>query len=71
LDYEINWLMALLLVSTGTVAGFINVLAGGGSFLTIPALMLLGIPADIANATNRVGVLMQAVEGVRGFNRHG
>jgi uncharacterized membrane protein YfcA len=71
LDYEISALMALLLVGTGTAAGFINVLAGGGSFLTIPALMLLGIPADIANATNRVGVMMQAVEGVRGFNRHG
>lgn len=69
--YELSWWMATLLVGTGLIAGFINILAGGGSFLTIPALMLLGIPADIANATNRVGVMLQAVEGIRGFQRKG
>lgn len=71
MDYEFSWLMALLLVSTGIIAGFINILAAGGSFLTIPALMLFGIPADIANATNRVGVLLQSVEGIRGFSKKG
>ena len=39
--------------------------------LTLPALMLLGMPADVANATNRVGVLLQSLTGVRGFNREG
>lgn len=68
---EFGALMATLLIGTGVAAGFINVLAGGGSFLTIPALMLLGIPADVANATNRVGVMLQSAEAVRGFNRHG
>lgn len=60
-----------LLALTGLLAGVINTLAGGGSNLTIPALMLLGLPADVANATNRVGVFLQSVAGVHGFRRHG
>lgn len=35
--------------------------------LTLPALMMLGMPADIANATNRIGVLLQSLTGVKGF----
>jgi len=60
-----------LLLGTGLVAGVINTLAGGGSNLTLPALMIFGLPADVANATNRVGVLLQCLVGVRGFDRHG
>jgi len=71
MDYEFTWLTLSILVVAGIFAGFINTLAGGGSLLTLPALMLLGMPADIANATNRVGVLLQSAEGMRGFNRHG
>lgn len=61
---------ALLLV-TGFAAGIINTLAGGGSNLTVPALMVMGMPADVANATNRVGVVFQSVSAVRGFHKHG
>lgn len=60
-----------ILLLTGLVAGVINTLAGGGSNLTIPALMLLGLPADAANATNRVGVFLQCAVGVRGFRDAG
>lgn len=60
----------LLLSATGFVAGIINTLAGGGSNLTLPALMMLGLPADVANGTNRVAVLLQGVVGVAGFDRH-
>jgi len=59
----------LLLLVTGLVAGVINTLAGGGSNLTVPALMVLGMPPEVANATNRVGVFMQSVVGVAGFRR--
>jgi uncharacterized membrane protein YfcA len=59
-----------LLCLLGVVAGAINTVAGGGSNLTLPVLMMLGLPADIANATNRVGVLLQCVVGVSGFDRH-
>lgn len=68
---SIDLLTLFLLVGAGVIAGFINTLAGGGSFLTLPALMLLGMPADVANGTNRVGVLIQSLAGVRGFDRHG
>lgn len=55
------------LVLAGLIGGFINTLAGGGSMLTLPALMMLGMPADIANATNRVGVLLQSLTSAKGF----
>lgn len=71
MEYELTWLTVTLLFASGIIASFINVLAGGGSLLTLPALMLMGMPADIANATNRVGIFLQSVEGVRGFHRHG
>ena len=55
----------------GCVAGAINVIAGGGSFLTLPILMFLGLPAGVANGTNRVGILFQNVAAVWSFDRHG
>ena len=61
----------VLLLVTGLVAGVVNTLAGGGSNLTLPALMVMGMPADIANATNRVGVVLQNLVGIRGFHKHG
>lgn len=61
----------VLLALVGLVAGALNVVAGGGSFLTLPVLLFLGLPASVANATNRVGVLAQNVSGVWGFHRHG
>ena len=65
-------LNAILLFLAGIVAGFINVNAGGGSFLTIPLLMILGgLPATAANGTNRVAVLIQNLVAVRNFRRHG
>ena len=58
------------LVVIGFVAAVINVIAGGGSFLTLPLLLFLGLPASVANGTNRVGVLAQNVSAVVGFHRH-
>jgi uncharacterized membrane protein YfcA len=64
------WLLAAVPV-TGVVAGFINTLAGSGSLITLPVLILLGLPANVANGTNRVGVVMQNVVAVATFRRHG
>ena len=64
----------LLLVAVraiGVLAGFINTLAGSGSLLTLPLLILLGLPANVANSTNRVGVLLQTVVAVTTFRRRG
>jgi len=60
----------VLLALVGFVAGALNVVAGGGSFLTLPVLIFLGLPATVANGTNRVGVLLQNVGGVWAFHRH-
>lgn len=57
------------LFAVGVLAGVLNVLAGGGSFLTLPVLIFLGLPAADANGTNRVGVLAQNLGGVVGFHR--
>jgi uncharacterized membrane protein YfcA len=56
---------------TGVLAGFINTLAGSGSLITLPILILLGLPANVANGTNRVGVVMQNVVAVATFRQHG
>ncbi|RLU00494.1 sulfite exporter TauE/SafE family protein [Ketobacter sp.] len=67
---DIDALHLLLLIGSGVAAGFVNTIAGGGSIFTLPALILLGMPADVANGTNRVGVLLQSLTAVRGFDRH-
>lgn len=59
------------LVAIGGVAGFINVLSAGGSMLTLPLLMFLGLPAQVANGTNRVAITLQSVSAVGSFLRAG
>lgn len=57
------------LTLAGLVAGWVNTLAGGGSLLTVPALMWYGLPADLANGTSRIAVLAQGVTATLGFWR--
>jgi len=59
-----------LLFVVGLVAGALNVVAGGGSLLTLPVLIFLGVPATIANGTNRVAILMQNLAATEAFRRH-
>jgi uncharacterized membrane protein YfcA len=61
----------LAVIIVGIVAGFFNTLAGGGSLLTLPALIFVGLPATVANGTNRVAILMQNVTAVAGFKQQG
>lgn len=67
---EITLGSVLLLGITGFLAGGINTVAGGGSNLTLPVLMILGLPADIANGTNRVAITLQCVVGLVGYDQH-
>ncbi len=70
MPFELNWhLPALMLV--GVVAGFLNVLAGGGSLLTLPLLIFFGLPAAVANGTNRVAIFFQNLFAIGGFRRQG
>jgi len=48
-----------LLFLAGVASGFINVLAGGGSMISLPAMTFLGLGLDIANGTNRISILFQ------------
>jgi len=64
-----HWLKLLLVAGSGLIAGFINTLAGSGSLLTLPVLMFIGLPADVANGTNRISVLFQSATAVAGFSK--
>lgn len=66
-----EWYLYLAVVAAGFVCGFVNVLAGSGSLITLPLLIFLGLPAPIANGTNRIGILLQNLVGARGFHLHG
>ena len=63
------WYFYPAIIAAGFVAGFINTLAGSGSLVTLPVLIWMGLPATIANGTNRVGILLQNVVGVGTFRR--
>jgi uncharacterized protein len=58
-----------ILFGVGTVAGFMNVTAGGGSSLTLPVLIFLGLDAALANGTNRVAIFIQNISAVYAFKR--
>ncbi|MEZ4853703.1 sulfite exporter TauE/SafE family protein [Flavobacterium sp.] len=68
MDFELQY---LLLIPIGFVAGFLNTVAGGGTLLTLPALLFLGLPAPLANGTNRIAILIQTFTAVKGFKSKG
>ncbi|SUO97282.1 sulfite exporter TauE/SafE family protein [Suttonella ornithocola] len=53
------------------IAGVVNILAGGGSNLILPLLMVFGLDPQTANATNRVGIWFQGIAGLFGFAKKG
>ncbi len=61
----------LLLLVVGVVSGFLNVMAGGGSMLTVPLMIFMGIPGHVANGTNRIGILLQNITAVTAFYKKG
>lgn len=65
------WWEALLLVFGGIFAGIINSVAGGGSILTVPLLVLAGVPGNSANGSNRLGVLTSNAAAATSFRRLG
>lgn len=63
------YLSIALLMLAGVAAGFINVMAGGGSTITLPILIFLGLDGATANGTNRIAILIQNVAGVLSFKQ--
>ena len=64
-----EYLDFLILFGVGIAAGVINVMAGGGSSLTLPALIFLGLDSAAANGTNRVGILIQSLFATLSFRK--
>lgn len=62
---------ALLLIGGGFVASVVNTMAGGGSALTVPLLVLAGVPGNQANGSNRVGVLTSTGAAIAAFRGSG
>ncbi|MGB5273467.1 MAG: sulfite exporter TauE/SafE family protein [Flavobacteriaceae bacterium] len=65
------WYHYVLLIGVGFIVGFINTVAGGGSLITLPVLIFLGLPPNVANGTNRVAVVIQNALGTAGFKSKG
>ncbi len=64
-------LLLVLLATVGFIAGVINTLAGGGSLLTLPMLIFMGLPPAVANGTNRIGIFIQSITSIAGFTSKG
>ena len=60
-----------LLAGVGLIAGILNILAGGGSLLTLPMLIFIGLPASTANGTNRIAIFCQNIFAISGFRKRG
>jgi hypothetical protein len=60
---------ALLLFPAALVAGALNAVAGGGSFISFPSLLFTGVPAIPANATNTVALWPGSVASVKAYWR--
>ncbi len=66
-----SWFSFLLILLAGFAAGVINTIAGSGSLITLPLLIFLGLPANVANGTNRVAILLQNVVGSASYRQQG
>lgn len=66
-----TWLNAIELIFAGVVVGFINTLAGGGSIISLSLLMFMGLPANVANGTNRIAVTLQTFTATSMFKKAG
>lgn len=69
---DLTWAEWLLFFLAGTFTGVINTLAGSGSLITLPIFIFIGgLPAPVANGTNRIGALFQSLAGTNAFRRRG
>lgn len=64
-----TFIEVILLIVSGILVGFINTLAGGGSIISLSILMFLGLPANIANGTNRIAIFLQNIAAVGSFRQ--
>ena len=60
---EIDFLEIILLLMAGVVTGIVNTIAGSGTIFSVGTMLFVGIPIELANTTNRLGVLFQNIAG--------
>jgi hypothetical protein len=65
----LNFHNALILFASAIVAGIINSVAGGGSFVSFPTLLLTGVPPIQANATNTLALIPGALASTAAYHR--
>ena len=65
------WYLYPVAIVASFVCGYINTLAGSGSLITLPLLLAMGLSANVANGTNRVGIVLQNVVGAGSFRQQG
>ena len=64
-----TWTEAVLLMVAGAAAGLINAVAGGGTLVTFPTLLLVGTSSVVANATNTLAIVLGTFGGLFGYRR--
>ncbi len=68
--FSVMSLTDILLISlSGLAAGFLNAVSGGGAVLTVPALILIGLPPGVANGTNRLAVVLQSLTALAAYKK--
>ena len=60
-----------LLLIVGLISGMINTVSGGGSLITLPILIFIGLPPSVANGTNRIQLVLQNLFAISGFKSKG
>lgn len=68
---DLDLWQAALLAAVGILSGFLNVIAGGGSLITVPVMVFMGLPGPVANGTNRIAILAQNLSAIAAFFRRG
>lgn len=69
---ELELIHYVIAIVGGFIAAVMNTLAGYGSIITLTILMdVLGLPANMANGTNRVNILANSLAGTIGFQKNG
>ena len=67
----INEVVIILSLTLAGTAGVINTVAGGGSLISLPIMILFGIPSTVANGTNRIAIIAQALPATFVFFKKG
>ncbi len=61
----------IILILSGLLAGFLNTVAGGGSLISLPIMIFMGLPPGVANGTNRIALFVQNIFATAGFTSKG